>query len=718
MSGEFQFRRKYKDQINDETGDDGTVQDKIYIFQRNESCNEVGCIIALLIFAAAYLAFMIVALVLADFTQLTTAVSDQNEYCGFKTESGASIPPYLFTAYAGSTASSFCVKSCPTAAQPCICQDGTTHPAATEDECLSHGSTCFYTANTTYSRLQNLCLTQEQVASTRNSDKSFMLDFVSYSWVIVVVLAVAVIISFLYVCCLSKCGKCVVWCLIVGCVVAIYAIAILCLVFCIICFANGSEYKGAGAALLVIAIVLVLAGFISCCCIYCCIDRIRLVVALIQEAGAAMLDMKCTAVVPIWVLIMAIIVDVIFVATITGFSAAGKVEGGSYRLPGGIVALIVITVFIFILLSYFTDSFGVVWLASIFGDWYFTADKKYVRKHYVLDNLKYTIKKSGSIAFGSFIMAIVRFLRILAEAMEDASGSTDNIICCLIFCCLQCILMCIESIVAFINSQAWMVIGIKGKKFYKAAKEGVLIYLRNILRVWVFEDILPLVIGLGIFFVMLIGIGISILLSSPVTIYGNSAWYLTLIVSIAFTYFSVDIIFNVFYAGAFTILMCFLMDEEKVRSKKVEPYASENLRKHMYGAYKLTKEKRSKKNNKDIEEMEKDSYPCDVPGYPETYTSGVPPSQAPSQFTPAQAPGSAPVQGYSQPPQGYVPPAQQGYYAQPPTGAQPPVYAQQPGYVQPQYDPSQQPQGYQGQPYAHDAGDAPISFPADTQTKM
>lgn len=80
----------------------------------------------------------------------------------------------------------------------------------------------------------------------------------------------------------------------------------------------------------------------------------------------------------------------------------------------------------------------------------------------------------GSLAFGSFILALVRFLMYMVEVFKkqaESSGADNKCLEC-VTSCLQCCLACIERIVEFLNKTAYIQIAIRGKNFCGAAKDG------------------------------------------------------------------------------------------------------------------------------------------------------------------------------------------------------------------------------------------------------
>lgn len=91
----------------------------------------------------------------------------------------------------------------------------------------------------------------------------------------------------------------------------------------------------------------------------------------------------------------------------------------------------------------------------------------------------------GSLAFGSFILAVVQFLQVMLEVFKkqaEQTGADQNKCFEYIINCLRCCLACVERIVQFINKTAYIQIALRGKNFCMAAKDGFEIVWSNGMR--------------------------------------------------------------------------------------------------------------------------------------------------------------------------------------------------------------------------------------------
>lgn len=90
----------------------------------------------------------------------------------------------------------------------------------------------------------------------------------------------------------------------------------------------------------------------------------------------------------------------------------------------------------------------------------------------------------GSIAFGAFIIALIRFIKIifyyLAKKIEKNSG--ENPVIKGVVACAKCVLSCIERICDYMNEAAFCYMAVTGDYFLKAAWNGFLLNLKHGLK--------------------------------------------------------------------------------------------------------------------------------------------------------------------------------------------------------------------------------------------
>jgi choline transporter-like protein 2/4/5 len=211
----------------------------------------------------------------------------------------------------------------------------------------------------------------------------------------------------------------------------------------------------------------------------------------------------------------------------------------------------------------------------------------------------------GSAAFGSLIIAIIKFIRYcilqlqkkaqkgvatlptpvatacpaLAVCWNAMAGSTIKII----FCCIQCCLCCIEKCMKFINKHAYIIIVIHGDvTFCSAAVRSFFLILRNIRLIAAITLVQEFVIIIGKFFVVVTTGCVSyILMERYIGDELNSLIGPVLFVMIL-AYFVADM-FMLVYSMAIDVLMhCFMSDKEIHHENPSECYAVRDSCPHLH----------------------------------------------------------------------------------------------------------------------------------------
>jgi choline transporter-like protein 2/4/5 len=138
---------------------------------------------------------------------------------------------------------------------------------------------------------------------------------------------------------------------------------------------------------------------------------------------------------------------------------------------------------------------------------YFSSTRKEIGSGQVTTGIRWAwVHNFGSLAFGSFIIALIFTIRLLVyyvcKKAEKASG--DNGFIKAITCMAQCLLKCLEDIMEYINKAAYAYMSISGESFCKAALNGLMLQLNHAAS-FAFANILAAA------FIMLGKIGLTVL---------------------------------------------------------------------------------------------------------------------------------------------------------------------------------------------------------------
>lgn len=194
----------------------------------------------------------------------------------------------------------------------------------------------------------------------------------------------------------------------------------------------------------------------------------------------------------------------------------------------------------------------------------------------------------GSIAFGSLLIAICKFLRFLIELVEKrvkkATGNNSKLNCLISFiaCCCKCCFWCLEKFLKFINRNAYIMVAIYGRNFCMSAKDALTLLITNPLRALVLDRVTDFLLFLG-----------RLLITAGVGVLGfyffSKSFYITpilqkylapdlhyywvpLIVVIIGTYFIAKTFLTVFEMAIDTVFLCALKDLDIHDGSPEKPY--------------------------------------------------------------------------------------------------------------------------------------------------
>lgn len=239
------------------------------------------------------------------------------------------------------------------------------------------------------------------------------------------------------------------------------------------------------------------AGFLFLLMLCCC-SRLRLAVAVCKVAGQFVIRVCQVTLVPIFLGIVLIgvwavcLLCMIYLLSATNF-VAQRDSDGEYDVLTSVESykessMLRLYYFIFGTLWCHTliCALGIFIVASSVCMWYYNHGANSELDSPVSRSLKMALRYHlGSLAFGAFILALVKFMQLMVEVFKkqaEAAGGGANKCFEYVMNCVQCCLQCVERIVQFINETAYIQIAIRGKNFCYAAKDGFDIVWSNGMR--------------------------------------------------------------------------------------------------------------------------------------------------------------------------------------------------------------------------------------------
>ncbi|KAK0406429.1 hypothetical protein QR680_018565 [Steinernema hermaphroditum] len=359
----------------------------------------------------------------------------------------------------------------------------------------------------------------------------------------------------------------------------------------------------------VLAITLIIICFIR--------SRIRLATKLIAETSKALNNMTSTLFFPLLPFVMHMLVFVLWATIAIWLATSGEencrrkigiepIENGEQCDCGSlgvdpncqyvnltkdsnrIMGLQAYNLFGFFWLTCFVSGLAQTTLAGAFASYYWAFKKpRDVPSLPVLRSFGRALRYNmGSIAFGSLILAIVKFFRAILDFLQKRLVGAENVVLKFIYRALSCLFYILEHVLKFLTKRAYIMIAIYGKGFCRSARDSFSLVTRNIVRVVVLDRVTTFLLFLG-------KATITLGMGAVAFIYFTGRWdvhpiprvdlyyyFVPVIVVLIGSYYICDTFFDVYEMGVNTIFLCFLEDSENNDGSTQKPfYMSDSLKK-------------------------------------------------------------------------------------------------------------------------------------------
>lgn len=223
--------------------------------------------------------------------------------------------------------------------------------------------------------------------------------------------------------------------------------------------------------------------------------------------------------------------------------------------------------------------------AGAFASYYWAWDKKHdLPKFAVTASFFRTLRyHTGSLAFGSLIIAIVQLIRAALEYLDhtlNGPGEQSEIKKYLVKC-LKCCFWCLEKFLKFLNKNAYIMIAVHGDNFCTSAKNAFFLLMRNIVRVVVLDKVTDFVLFLAQLTIVA-GLGIGSFYWFEWRQDGEALNYVfaPILIIVIGAYVVTSAFFSVYNMAIDTIFLSFLEDSERNDGSPEKPYyMNKSLRK-------------------------------------------------------------------------------------------------------------------------------------------
>lgn len=394
-----------------------------------------------------------------------------------------------------------------------------------------------------------------EALNAKNIGLKIFEDFARTWYWILIVLAIAMVLSLLFLLLLRFMAGVLVWILIFGVLIIIAYGIYHCAMEYLKYKDNGSTIKEIGFTTqirvygsvketwLAVLIILCAAEAILLLTLLFLRNRIRIAIALIKEASRAIGYMMDTLLYPLVTFVLLLICVAYWAMTALYLATSGsplyRTTAENISSPGcsgiygnescnpmafnassyspcpvncifykyqdeGLFQRNIFNLQIYNILGFlwcinFVLALGQCVLAGAFASYYWAFNKPQdIPACAVVNSFIRTLRyHTGSIAFGALILTIVQVIRIVLEYVDHKLKDRDNPVARCILCCLKCCFWCLEKFIKFLNRNAYIMIAIYGKNFCISAKNAFKLLMRNVVRVVVLDKITDLLLFFG-----------------------------------------------------------------------------------------------------------------------------------------------------------------------------------------------------------------------------
>uniref|UniRef100_A0A8C2ACT0 Choline transporter-like protein n=1 Tax=Cyprinus carpio TaxID=7962 RepID=A0A8C2ACT0_CYPCA len=236
--------------------------------------------------------------------------------------------------------------------------------------------------------------------------------------------------------------------------------------------------------------------------------------------------------------------------------------------------------FLFFWCANFVTALGQVTLAGAFASYYWAFKKPDdIPAFPIFNSLGRALRyHTGSLAFGSLILAIVQIIRVILEYLDQKLKGAQNKCAKFLLSCLKCCFWCLEKFIKFLNRNAYIMVAIYGKNFCTSAKDAFFLLMRNIIRVAVLDKVTDFLLFLGkLLIVGIVGICSFFFFTGKIKMVEVAApslnyYWVPILTVVIGAYLIAHGFFSVYAMCVDTLFLCFLEDLERNDGTADRPY--------------------------------------------------------------------------------------------------------------------------------------------------
>uniref|UniRef100_A0A4W5R4M0 Choline transporter-like protein n=1 Tax=Hucho hucho TaxID=62062 RepID=A0A4W5R4M0_9TELE len=330
--------------------------------------------------------------------------------------------------------------------------------------------------------------------------------------------------------------------------------------------------------------------------------RVRIAIALLEEGSRAIGYIMSTlfypiitfvllaiciaywaviAVYPLYVGLLSLTFSQTNVTTVCpGSQCTFAFYGGESLYHHYIFVLQLCNLLVFLWLVNFTIALGQCTLAGAFASYYWALKKPQdIPSCPLFSSFSRAVRyHTGSLAFGSLILALVQMFRIVLEYLDHKLKGAHNAFARFLICCLKCCFWCLEHFIKFMNRNAYIMMAIYGKSFCTSAKDAFFLLMRNVVRVAVLDKVTDFLLFLGKVLISgSVGVLAFFFFTRKIPVIQEEVpslnyYWVPLLTVIFGSYLIAHGFFNVYAMCVDTLFLCFCEDLERNDGSPLKPF--------------------------------------------------------------------------------------------------------------------------------------------------
>ncbi|XP_076335074.1 choline transporter-like protein 1 [Tachypleus tridentatus] len=230
--------------------------------------------------------------------------------------------------------------------------------------------------------------------------------------------------------------------------------------------------------------------------------RIKLVSALLKEAGKALAAMPLLFLQPLMTfialagIIVSWFVSYLYIHTAEDITVDPKTDYVTFHLSTFFQLMKWYHLFALFWFTQFIIACQHIVIAGAVASWFFTRDKSKLGTPITTSFYNLVRYHLGSVALGSFLVVLLKVIRAIFNKLKQKIKDHPTWCTTLLRCC-SCCLWCFDKFLVFLNRNAFIEIAIYGYSFCKAAQKAFHLLSNNILRVAAINSVGDFVLLLG-----------------------------------------------------------------------------------------------------------------------------------------------------------------------------------------------------------------------------